>query len=188
MAEEDISAWSHRQWRVRVFGIHEGGMVDRFNRQNGHEWVTVGMTLSSVRSPCYVFSGKSRYCYIIWSCWLGELLASQCVVFDVANCLRAWWLAAIPLVEPMYMQTSQTAASKTSRTNVIRLPLASRLAQGRTAQHRSSTAALSRLAFRLPIARERCSRTAGGWGSRIRFTWCQRVFECTFSSFCVLRF
>ena len=56
LIEEDVSAWSHRRWRVRVMGIHEGGMVDRYNRQNGHEWITVGMTIASVRSACYEFT------------------------------------------------------------------------------------------------------------------------------------
>lgn len=53
LVEEDVSSWAaNQQWRVRVCGVHPGGGVDRFNRKNDHAWVTPGLTLVSVRSPC----------------------------------------------------------------------------------------------------------------------------------------
>jgi hypothetical protein len=50
LVEEDISEWGDTDWRVRVSGLHAGGMIDRFNRHNRHNWIHEGLTIVSVRS------------------------------------------------------------------------------------------------------------------------------------------
>eukprot|EP01047_Picozoa_sp_COSAG01_P143362 COSAG01_NODE_74909_length_199_cov_165.220000_1_plen_53_part_10 len=34
LVEEDVSEWANIDQRVRVAGVHAGGLIDRFNRHN----------------------------------------------------------------------------------------------------------------------------------------------------------
>jgi hypothetical protein len=45
--------YSGERYRVRVVGVHPGGLVDRFNRKSGHPLVRPGMTLVSIKSPYF---------------------------------------------------------------------------------------------------------------------------------------
>ena len=53
LKEEETSSWGSHNFRCRITGILPGGVIDRFNREHEHAWVTPGMTISTLFSPMY---------------------------------------------------------------------------------------------------------------------------------------
>lgn len=61
LKEEETSSWGAHNWRCRVTGILPGGVIDRFNREHDHAWVTPGMTVSTLFSPlCHVTDVRGK--------------------------------------------------------------------------------------------------------------------------------